>query len=53
MSNFYKVQEHNGEFHVIDTRPDDSQEDNTPVVSCPTRQQAEKEAKRLNENSLG
>ncbi|WP_185858994.1 hypothetical protein [Vreelandella nanhaiensis] len=53
MSEFYKVQERDGEFHVIDTRPDDSEADFTSVVSYPTRQEAEDEAKRLNENSLG
>ncbi|MGP9663855.1 hypothetical protein ACT3TY_04395 [Halomonas sp. AOP22-C1-8] len=53
MSTFYEVQERDGEFHVIDIRPDDSQADNTSVVSYATRQEAESEAKRLNENSLG
>lgn len=53
MSEFYKVQERNGEFHVIDARPDDSQTDETPVVSYSSRQEAEDEARRLNENSLG
>ncbi|MBZ5489083.1 hypothetical protein HW452_16300 [Halomonas aquamarina] len=53
MSKFYKVQERGGEFHVIDTRPDDSQDDQTSVVSYSSREEAESEAKRLNENSLG
>ncbi|PRY61440.1 hypothetical protein B0H98_11264 [Vreelandella songnenensis] len=53
MSEFYKVQERDGEFHVIDTRPDDSQADQTSVVSYSSREEAEGEAKRLNENSLG
>ncbi|WP_162619533.1 hypothetical protein [Salinicola peritrichatus] len=53
MTDHYQVQERDGEFHVIDTRPDDSRPDDAPVASYATRHEAEIEAKRLNERSLG
>ncbi|MCS2608964.1 hypothetical protein [Halomonas dongshanensis] len=53
MSEHYQVEEKQGEFHVIDTRPDDSQPGNTVVAAYATFEEAEREARRLNERSLG
>lgn len=53
MSEHYQVEEKQSEFRVIDTRPDDSQPGNTVVASYATFEEAEREARRLNERSLG